>query len=72
MSRYLPSRPQSGQRGFLTTGVQKIVVWVSSTAASVIVTPNSIVRMIVSATTERGQALASRNGSPRWCWWSLV
>jgi hypothetical protein len=52
--------------------VQKIVVWVSSTAASVIVTPNSIVRMIVSATTERGQALASRNGSPRWCWWSLV
>jgi hypothetical protein len=29
------------------TGVQKIVVVFSSTAASVIVTPNSMVRMIV-------------------------
>jgi len=34
----------------------------SSTAASVIVTPNSMVRMIVSATTDGGQALASGKG----------
>ena len=44
------------------TGVQKIVVVFSSTAASVIVTPNSMVRMIVSATTDGGQALASGKG----------
>jgi hypothetical protein len=35
-----------------------MVVASSSTAASVIVTPNSIVRMIVSATTGDGQAVA--------------
>ena len=34
----------------------------SSTAASVIVTPNSIVRMIVSATKDGGQAVASGKG----------
>ena len=34
----------------------------SSTAASVIITPNSIVRMIVSATTDGGQAVASGTG----------
>ena len=42
--------------------MQKIVVWFSSTAASVIVTPNSMVRMIVSATTDGGQAVASGTG----------
>jgi microcystin synthetase protein McyJ len=52
--------------------VQKIVVCVSSTAASVIVTPNSMVRMIVSATTDGGQAVASDNGllggvGEAWC-----
>jgi hypothetical protein len=36
-----------------------MVVVFSSTAASVILTPNSIVRMIVSATTDRGQTVAS-------------
>jgi hypothetical protein len=55
------------QRCSRATGAQKIVVCVSSTAASVIVTPNSMVRMIVSATTDGGQAVASGNGSPRWC-----
>jgi hypothetical protein len=34
----------------------------SSTAASVIVTPNSMVRMIVSATTAGGRAVASGKG----------
>ena len=48
--------------GSRATGVQKIVVVFSSTAASVIVTPNSMVRMIVSATTDGGQALASGKG----------
>jgi len=48
--------------------MQKIVVRSSSMAASVIVTPNSMVRMIVSATTEGRQEVASINGSPRWCW----
>jgi hypothetical protein len=42
--------------------VQKIVVAFLSTAASVIVTPNSIVRVIVSATTDGGQAVASGKG----------
>jgi hypothetical protein len=56
------SRPQSGQRGSRVTGAQKIVVVVSSTAASVIVIPNSIVRTIVSATTDGGQAVASDKG----------
>jgi len=42
--------------------VQTIVVAFSSTAASVIVTPNSMVRMIVSATTDGGQAVASGKG----------
>ena len=53
------SRPQSGQRGSAATDVQKIVVCFSSTAASVIITPNSMVRMIVSATTDGGQTVAS-------------
>ena len=44
------------------TGVQKIVVAFSSTAAAVIVTPSSMVRMIVSATTDGGQAVASGTG----------
>jgi hypothetical protein len=44
------------------TGAQKIVVVFSSTAASVIVTPTSMVRMIVSATTEFGQTLVSGTG----------
>jgi hypothetical protein len=48
--------------GVADTGLQKIVVSFSSTAASVIVTPNSIVRMIVSATTDGGQAVASGKG----------
>jgi hypothetical protein len=39
-----------------------MVVAFSSTAASVIVTPNSMVRMIVSATTDGGQAVASGKG----------
>ncbi|HWT50244.1 MAG TPA: hypothetical protein VN255_17315 [Mycobacterium sp.] len=52
----------SGQRGSRATGAQKIVVTLSSTAPSVIVIPNSIVRMIVSATTEGGQAVASGTG----------
>ncbi|BDB43505.1 hypothetical protein IWGMT90018_39510 [Mycobacterium kiyosense] len=43
--------------------MQKIVVCFSSTAASVIVTPNSMVRMIVSATTDGEQAVASGTGS---------
>ena len=42
--------------------MQKMVVAFSSTAASVIVTPNSIVRMIVSATTDGEQAVASGKG----------
>jgi hypothetical protein len=51
------SRTQSGQPGSraTATGAQKIVVSFSSTAASVIVTPGSMVRMIVSATTEAGR-----------------
>ncbi|WP_197079830.1 hypothetical protein [Mycobacterium haemophilum] len=44
------------------TNVQKIVVVFSSMAASVIVTPNSIVRMIVSAITDGGQTVASGTG----------
>jgi hypothetical protein len=39
-----------------------VVVASSSMAASVIVTPNSIVRMIVSATTDDGQAVAFGKG----------
>ncbi len=38
------------------------LVCLSSTAASVIVTPNSIVRIIVSATTDGGQAVAFDKG----------
>ena len=57
--------PGTADRG--SPDVQKIVVGFSSTAASVIVTPNSMVRMIVSATTDGGQAVAFRQGSPRWC-----
>jgi hypothetical protein len=45
-----------------SAGIQKIVVVFSSTAASVIVTPSSIVRMIVSATTAGGQTVASGTG----------
>ncbi|MGZ6772763.1 MAG: hypothetical protein ACXVKP_20590 [Ilumatobacteraceae bacterium] len=44
-----------------TTGLQKIVVRFSSTAAAV-VTPDSIVCMIVSATTDGGHAVASGTG----------
>jgi len=62
VSRYRPSAPQSGQRGSRATGLQKIVVCFSSTAASVIVTPNSMVRMIVSATTDGGHAVAFDKG----------
>src|SRR5262245_44859887 len=54
--------PQSGHRGSRLTGAQKIVVPFSSTAVSVIITPNSIVRMIVSAITDGGQAVASGTG----------
>jgi len=42
--------------------------------APMIVTPNStvrmisMVRMILTATTDDGQAVTSGNGSPRWCW----
>ena len=53
---------ESGHRGSRVTGAQKMVVAFSSTAASVIVTPNSMVRMIVSATTDGGQAVASGKG----------
>jgi hypothetical protein len=42
--------------------VRKIVVTFASIAASVIVTPNSMVRTIVSATTAGGQAVTSGNG----------
>jgi len=42
--------------------MQKMVVAFSSTAASVIVTPNSMVRMIVSATIDGEQAVASGKG----------
>jgi hypothetical protein len=39
-----------------------MVVAFSSTGASVIVTPNSIVRMIVSATTDGGQTVTFDKG----------
>jgi hypothetical protein len=39
-----------------------MVVESSSMAASVIVTPNSVVRLIVSATTDGRQAVASGKG----------
>jgi hypothetical protein len=55
-------RPQSGHRRSRATGAQKIVVASSLMAASVIVTPNSMVRMIVSATTEGEQAVAFDKG----------
>jgi hypothetical protein len=49
-----PSRPHSGHLPSRATGLQKIVVCLSSAAASVIITPNSMVRMIVSVTTDGG------------------
>ena len=53
---------RAGFRWAWCTGAQKIVVAFSSTAASAIVTPSSTVRMIVSATTDGGQAVASGMG----------
>jgi hypothetical protein len=59
LSTHFAPDPAAARR---VTGVQKIVVVFSSTAASVLVTPSSMVRMIVSATTDGGQAVASGTG----------
>jgi len=65
VSRYVPAWLQLGHRpGPSTSRSQNTTVTWSSRAASVIVTPCSIVRMIVSATIEAGRQVGSDTGLP--------
>src|SRR6476620_7875923 len=67
----MPSLPQPGQdRCPSSSRLQNTTVDSPSTAASVIVTPSSTVRTIVSATTEATDDVGSDTGLPgRWANW---